>query len=123
RGCLPMDLLRLPASQAEQEALIADCGSRSLETCQRNPLCLIEIASALDLEAQCSRPEEVGCMALGQLCTLSIFVAENQAGELFVFSAGCGNTDFTSVNLSLDDPLFQLLFEGETSVYEWPQCD
>ncbi len=123
RGCLPIDLLRLPASQAEQEALIADCRSRSLETCHRNPLCSFEIASALDLEAQCSRPEAVGCLALGTLCTLSIFVAENAAGELFVFAAGCGNPDFTAINLSLDDPLFLLLFEGETSVYEWPRCD
>lgn len=86
-------------------------------------MCLLEHASKVDLERRCVEPMPVGCFALGISCTLSLFVAENTEGDLFIFSAGCGNTDFTGLALNLDDPLFKLLFEGESTVYDWPRCD
>jgi len=36
---------------------------------------------------------------------------------------GCGNEAYTALNFTLDDPLYQRLFEGETTVYEWPRCN
>lgn len=121
--CFPTALLQPPQNDAELEERQRQCRARDLQGCERDSRCQLERASKLDLEAQCRDPMPVGCLALRTVCTLSIFVAEDSQGDLFLFSMGCGNDAYTALNLTLDDPLYELLFGGETSVYDWPTCN
>ena len=120
--CISRDLIEFPEAPAEREAFQAECRARAPETCDRNPRCLREVAYRFDFELQCRALVSVGCFALGTSCTLSTFVAEDVAGDIFFFLAGCQNPDFTPVAFELDDPLFELLFEGENRADSWPLC-
>jgi hypothetical protein len=121
--CFPTTLLELPQTDAELDEREQQCRARDLQDCERDPRCQWERASKLDLAAKCAEPMPVGCIALGTLCTLSVFVAENAQGELFDFAMGCGNEAYTAVNFSFDDPRYVLLFGGETTVDDWPMCN
>ena len=121
--CLPNALIELPQSQAEIEEFERACRARDLDDCERDPRCQWEYAEKLNLEAQCREPTPVGCKAPLTLCTLSILVSENSLGELFIFAMGCGNELYTPLYLEFDTPLYELLFGGETEVYDWPRCN
>ena len=117
--CFPTALLQSPQTEAELEERQQQCRARDLQGCERDPRCQWERASKVDLEAECAEPMPVGCIALGTICTLSIFVAEDPQEDLFIFPMGCGNDSYTPLNLAL----YELLFGGETSVYDWPTCN
>jgi len=121
--CFPTTLLELPQNEAELEEREQQCRARDLQGCERDPRCQWERASKLDLVAKCAKPMPVGCIAVGTLCTLSIFVAEDSRGDLFIFGMGCGNEAYTALSLNFDDPRYELLFGGETTVYDWPMCN
>ncbi len=121
--CFPTALLESPQSEAELAERQQQCRARDLQGCERDPRCQLEYAEKLNLEAQCTEPTPVGCLAIGTLCTLSIFVAENSLGELFIFSMGCGNELYSPLYLEFDHPLYELFFGGETTVYDWPRCN
>ena len=121
--CFPTALLESPQTEAELEERKQQCRARDLQGCERDPRCQSEYASKLNLEARCTEPTPVGCVAIGTLCTLSIFVAEDSLGELFDFAMGCDNESYTPLYLEFDTPLYELLFGGETEVYDWPRCD
>jgi len=121
--CFRSVLTRLPETEADIQEIGKQCRARELQDCGRDPRCQWEYASKLNLEAKCTEPMPVGCYALATICTLSFYVAEDSMGDLFVFAAGCGNEAYTGLHLSLDDPLFELLFDGETTVYDWSRCN
>lgn len=121
--CFPSVFTELPQTEPERQELEEDCRARALEECGGNPLCQWEYAAKVHLDAKCTELMPVGCYALATVCTPSFYVAEDSTGELFVFAAGCGNEAYTGIYFTLDDPRFRLLFEGETSVYDWPRCN
>lgn len=120
--CFPTALLQPPQNDAELEERERQCRARDLQGCERDSRCQWEYAEKLNLEAQCREPTPVGCKAPLTLCTLSIVVAEDSHGDLFIFAMGCGNDSYTPLHLDFDTPLYELLFGGETEVYDWPRC-
>jgi len=115
--------IEYPRTESEFEERQKECRARELDVCSRDARCYREYAEKVNLDQMCNEPMPIGCLAPITLCTLSIFVAENSAGELFILAMGCGNEAYTALNFTLDDPLYQRLFEGETTVYEWPRCN
>jgi hypothetical protein len=121
-----------PAETPEaQTSRTEECADRPVESCDRSPVCSAQVALKVFLEDECRKlvptdcfphfevedPEGIICMPSTTLAT-----REDSPGDLFSFNSWCSPPGFEGFWPQPDDPLFEALFEGEATVWNWSEC-
>ena len=115
--CVPSEML-LPF-----EPTPTGCVARSLDDCEADSDCTVEVGWRLDRSRRCRERVPAGCLSTPVVCLAETIFAHNTEGEIFYFSSNCGLYRFARLSPEPGDPLYEELFGVEPTVHSWPACD